>query len=235
MFKTMTLLIRGLRADAAEAFTDANAPAMLRQQLRDAAAALTEARRAAALAAAHRRREAQALESMTARMAELETRAMAALRQGREDLARDAAGTLAALEAERAEIAAGIERLDAGIARRREQVALCERRLRALERGRRLTEAAGAAQKLRGVAPDAVQADLREAEATLARIEAQQADAEEIDRQMQEMTLEGAADAASRRLAEAGCGPATGPDAAAVLARLRARTAAEPAPADQND
>jgi phage shock protein A len=64
MMKTLTLLLRGAVADNAQAVHDANAVAILRQQIRDAAAALATARRELAVAMAYQAAEGRALSAI---------------------------------------------------------------------------------------------------------------------------------------------------------------------------
>ncbi|MBL9054477.1 MAG: PspA/IM30 family protein, partial [Tabrizicola sp.] len=91
MLNTVVTLIRGRSQDAAQAVADANALSILRQQLRDAAAGVEAARRAVAVVMAYAERERKALPRIGGQLADLETRAVAALGQGREDLASEAA------------------------------------------------------------------------------------------------------------------------------------------------
>ena len=63
MMKTLALLMRGAIADNAQAIHDANAVAILRQQIRDAAGALAPARRELAVAMAYQAAEVRALDA----------------------------------------------------------------------------------------------------------------------------------------------------------------------------
>ena len=85
MFKLFVTLLRGRNADAAESLTDAAALPILRQQLRDCAAGVETARRAVAMVMAYAERERKAQTRISAQLADLETRALAALAQGRDD------------------------------------------------------------------------------------------------------------------------------------------------------
>src|ERR1700745_372847 len=101
MFKTAGPLCRGSGAVAAEELEDRSALLILDQQMRDAAAAVERSKRTLALAIAQDQQEGRRLDATNARIADLETRATAALEGGREDLAREAAQAIAELEAER--------------------------------------------------------------------------------------------------------------------------------------
>ncbi|ADE86755.1 PspA/IM30 family protein [Rhodobacter capsulatus] len=221
MFKMITTLIRAGTADAEEAFTDAHALTLLRQQLRDAAEGLEGAKRAVAVVMAYAARERAAAARIAGQIADLESRAVAALGQGREDLATEAAAAIAGLEAEAEATARALAQYDTETRRLRETVALAEQRLRALQRGKQIADAASRTQKLRGTLPDGVTASLTEAEATLARLQARQAHAEAVETALADLGLATSAEATVTRLAAAGCGAALRPEAAQVLARLR--------------
>lgn len=223
MFKTITTLIRGRSHDVAEAFTDANALSILRQQLRDAADGLAGAKRSVAVVMAYAEREKKNALRITAQIADLEARAMQALSMGRDDLAAEAASVLADLEAERAATEKSIAHYATEIARLREQVSLSEQRLRTLQRGRQIADAADRTSKLRGTLPDGVIASLRDAEATLERLQGRQAHADEIEIALDTLDRGTSAEATSARLAAAGCGAPLRPAAADVLMRLRAK------------
>lgn len=221
MFKTITTLIRGRSADAAEGFTEAHALPLLRQQLRDAAEGLEQAKRSVAVVMAYAEREKAAALRIAGQLADLETRALAALQQGRDDLATEAASAIAELEAERAANGKSIAHYEGEIRRLREQVSLSEQRLRATQRGYQLAEAAARTHKLRGSLPDGVVASLKEAEATLKLLQNRHDHAEAVEVAMVELSGASSAEAMSARLAAAGCGAPLRPEAAQVLDRLR--------------
>ncbi|MFZ0114451.1 MAG: PspA/IM30 family protein, partial [Xanthobacteraceae bacterium] len=100
MLKTVLTLMRGAAAAAEEEVVDRSALLILDQQIREAASATDRAKRALALAIAQDEAEAKRLETIIARIADLETRALAALAGGREDLVAEAAEAIATLEAD---------------------------------------------------------------------------------------------------------------------------------------
>src|SRR5258705_696404 len=100
MFKTVLTLFRGSVAAAGEELEGRNALLILDQQMRDAATAVERAKRTLALAIAQDQQEGRRLDATNARIADLEIRATAALNGGREELAREAAEHIAALEAD---------------------------------------------------------------------------------------------------------------------------------------
>lgn len=225
MFNTIITLVRGRSHDAAQAVADANALSILRQQLRDAAGGVEAARRSVAVVMAYAERERKSLPRINAQIADLEGRAMAALAQGREDLATEAAAAIAQLEAERATSERALGTYEIEIARLREELSTSELRLRELQRGLQLADAAQKSQAVRGVVSRPVTASLAEAEATLNRLQSRQLHAEATAIAVVELSAGQSAEAISARLAAAGCGPAIRPDAAAVLERLKSKSA----------
>ena len=224
MFKVLLTLMRGRNADAAEAFTDANALPILRQQLRDCAAGVEAARRSIAMFMAHAERERKSAARIAVQLADLEARAIAALAQGRDDLASEAADTIAQLEAERDMTTRAIATYDSEIAQLRTALHNAETRLRHLQRGHHLAIATDQTQRLRDSAP-VTSTTLSEAEATLARLQARQSETEASRAAMLVMSASTNAEAMQDRLAAAGCGAPLRPDAASVLERLKARAA----------
>lgn len=228
MLKLFRLLARGAAARAAEDFFDQNALLILDQQIRETRASLERSRRALAVAIAGDRAEARRAEAAEARAQDLETRAVAALKAGREDLAAEAAEAIAELEAERDAIRAARATFTAEVARIRETVAEAGRRQAELERGRRVAAAAEAVRRLGASARPQDTTTLREAEATLARLRELQAETADTEAALAE--AEPGADIAER-LKREGFGGSDRPTGSAVLERLRrsAGLAAEPA------
>lgn len=225
MFKQFTTLLRGRSTDAAEALTDANALSILRQQLRDAASGVEQTRRAVATVMAHAQREQNSLRRIEAQLTDLEARAVEALTKGRDDLAVEAAGAVAQLEAERDTTVRAIATYDQQIAELKAQLTQCEARLRDVERGARLAAATATSQRVRATMPHPVIADLAEAESTLSRIQSRQEQAALAQAALVELNSAGKADLICDRLAAAGIGQPLRPDTAAVLNRLKARLA----------
>ncbi|MDZ4086887.1 MAG: PspA/IM30 family protein [Tabrizicola sp.] len=224
MFNTIITLVRGRSHDAAQALEDANALSILRQQLRDAAAGVEAARRSVAVVMAYAERERKSLPRIHAQIADLEGRAIAALAQGREDLATEAASAIAQLEAERTTTETALATYEMEIARLRDELGGAELRLRDLKRGLQLADAAQKSQTVRGVVSRPVTASLAEAEATLSRLQSRQLHAEATALAIVDLSAGQSAEAISARLAAAGCGPSIRPDAAAVLERLKQKS-----------
>jgi phage shock protein A len=224
MLKILVTLLRGKNADTTEAFTDANALPILRQQLRDCAGGVETARRSVAMVMAYAERERKSADRIAAQLADLEVRALSALTQGREDLATEAAGAIAHLEAERDTTARAIATYDTEIAHLRTALTEAETRLRDLQRGHHLAIATDHSQRLRDSAPVA-STTLSEAETTLARLQARQSATEAARAATLALSASTNAEAMQNRLAAAGCGAPLRPDAASVLERLKARAA----------
>jgi hypothetical protein len=137
MFKQILTLLRGRAYDAEQEFLDRNAMPLLAQQIRDASAAIQAARRAVAIAIAQNEQEVEQHRAALARIADLETRAIAALQKGNETLAREAAEAIGWLEAECAASERAQARFKASIERMKSVVRASEARLRELNRGER--------------------------------------------------------------------------------------------------
>ena len=224
MFNVILTLIRGRAYDAEQAFIDRNAMPLLAQQIRDAAGAIQSARRAVTIAVAQNEQEKSQHAAIVGRIADLETRAVAALQKGNDELARQAAEAIAELEAERGSSEKAQAQFATTIAKLKATVRSSEARLQGLQRGERLARATEQTQKLNAVCNDGSGlANLDEAEETLARLRAYQDRCEIATSALKEM------DAANRpaiiieKLANAGFGAPLGPSADDVLARLRER------------
>src|SRR5881392_3706876 len=141
VFKSLITLVRRRTVAIAEDVADQNALLILDQQMRDATGALDRAKKALAIAIAQEGQEAQRLDATRARIEDLETRAVAALEAGRDDLATEAAEAIAALEAERDASATARTLFAAEIARLKSHVLQQRVRFSQLERGRRIARA----------------------------------------------------------------------------------------------
>jgi phage shock protein A len=223
MFKQLLTLLRGKSFEAGQAVVQRNAMAVLDQQLRDSAAAINAAQHALARAMTEEQQETQRLAALAARITGLEDRARAALAGDREDLALLAAEAIAGLEMDRDAAAQGSAVMRAHIARKRGNLSEAERRFAELRRGRRLA-ALGDVVARAHLNPGA----LDDAEQTLRDLRTRQEAAEMLN----PAPLED-------QLAQAGFGPATRPNAASVLARLKplaiAQAPFQPHPKENED
>ena len=233
MLKTLITIVRGRAFMAGEEVADRNALLILDQQMRDGSAALDRAKKALAIAIAQDSQEVLRLDATRGRIADLETRAVAALEAGREDLAAEAAEAIAILEAEYHASTTARALFGAEIAKLRGHVLQQQMRLSQLERGRRIARAADAVRVARrGRVEDApiFEGTLAEAEATLARLRERQVEADAAEAAFDALDAATGPVAVAEKLAAEGFGPRVKPNAADVLARLRERAAAGRSP-----
>ena len=226
MFKTVLTLFRGSVAAAEEELEDRTALLILDQQMRDAGAAVERSKRTLALAIAQDQQEGRRLEATNERIADLETRASAALDGGREDLAREAAQQIAHLEADRDAAMTARTLFAQEIARLKRHVSSAEARLTELDRGRRIARASEAVRSLRRGGVEAARpykSTLPDAEKTLQRLRERQQEAQAADEALIEIDAAAGPLATAEKLAEQGFGPRLKSTADDVLARLKAK------------
>jgi len=223
MFNLVLTLLRGRAHEAEQAFADRHAMPLLSQQIRDAAQAIQSARHAVAVAIAQNEQEKRQHAAILSRIADLETRTLAALENGKEGLAREAADAIAYLEAERDASEQAQAQFTTAIAKLRGIVRAAEARLQALQRGERLARATEEAQKLDVAAPGFGFATLDDAEETLARLRARHSENETIASVLKEMESTPRSAWIIEKLANAGCGAPLRSSADDVLSRLRTR------------
>ncbi|ESY11072.1 PspA/IM30 family protein [Mesorhizobium sp. C386A] len=228
MLKQFFALVRGRSYEAAEAVVDRNALIILRQQIRDCADAIAAARRAVAIAIAQNEQEVAQYKKLVLRIDDLEKRTIAAIEQGQNELAREAAETIAMLEAERDASAEAQKSFGTEIERLKRIIRVSEMRLRELQRGQRIVAAVDSTQRLRESAPGSSLSALRDAEETLLRLRTRQKQMDDTAAAMAEMEQSGDPAAVSEKLAAAGCGAPLRSSADAVLERLT-KTMTKPA------
>jgi phage shock protein A len=226
MLKTLITLVRGRTALIAEEIADQNALQILDQQMRDATGTLDRAKKALAVAIAQESQEGQRLDATHSRIADLETRAVAAIEAGRDDLATEAAETVAALEAERDASLTARALFAAEIAKLKGHILQQQMRFSQLERGRRIARAAEAvrvARQGRIEGAPIFAGTLAEAETTLARLREHQVEADTAEAAFEALDAATGPIAVAEKLSAEGFGPRLRPNAADVLARLRER------------
>jgi phage shock protein A len=230
MFKTLTTLIRGAAAKAEEDFADRHALLILDQQIRDAASATEGAKRALSIAIAQDESEGKRLEATLKRIADLEERATAALADRRDDLANEAAEAIALMETDRDALKESRRAFAADVALLKTAVANAGHRLAELERGRRIALATESVRRLKartGATGNAGTAALAEAERTLQRLRARQAEEAAAATAYDSLAPGLNPTATADRLEAAGYGRRTRASAADVLARLREKAGAQ--------
>jgi len=226
MFKTLITLVRGKTYESGERVADAHALTILDQQIRDASGNLDRARRALAIASAQDASENRRIESVRAKIADLETRAVAALGGAREDLATEAAKAIAGLEIDLMSATAAQASFARECAKLRAMTANAERRLTELERGRRAARAAEAVRRLRSQGDEQLgggASALQDAEETLKRLRQHQLEDEAATEAIEAIEGVNGAELVSEKLQAAGFGDPTRPNAKSVLERLRQR------------
>jgi phage shock protein A len=223
MMKTLTLLMRGAIADNAQAIHDANAVAILRQQIRDSAGALAIARRELAVAMAYHAAELRALNALGSRIDTVSDGARKALADGREDLGHEAAVLIAALEDERADRQTAMGRFADEVERLKALALQGQDRLRDLDRGLQTARASEAVRRA-GINGRRVLAlstgALGDAEQTLARLRERQQSEDDFGEALASLESNAAEAIEARLNAEGYCRRRTDPKA--VLDRLRA-------------
>ncbi len=227
MLKQFFALVRGRSYEAAETVVDRNALVILRQQIRDCADAIAAARRAVAIAIAQNEQEVVQFKKLAVRIDDLEKRTIAAIEQEQNELAREAAETIAMLEAERDASSEAQKSFSTEIERLKRIIRVSEMRLRELQRGQRIVAAVDTTQRLRESAPGSSLSALRDAEETLLRLRTRQKQIDATAAAMAEMEQSGDPAAVSEKLAAAGCGAPLRSSADAVLERL-AKTVTRP-------
>ena len=231
MLKLFNTLVRGTVAEIENQVFDANAIRLLEQQIRDAASALEQARRELACVMARQSSESRAVAALGARIAELESGGIAALRDGAEDLAGEVAAVIAATEDERRERQEAVRRLDGDLVRLRHLADEGRRRLTDLRRGLELARTQEALNRAGASGRRAVASGsgaLREAESTLARIREKHAGSRDVDEALDSLERETSGKGLDERLAKAGYGsrPQTRPQS--ILERMRRQAAITP-------
>ena len=228
MLKTLVTLVRGRTFAIAEEVADQNALLILDQQMRDASGTLDKAKKALAVAVAQDGQESQRLDTTRARIEDLETRAVAAIEAGRDDLATEAAEAIATLEAERDASLTARAFFAAEINKLKGHVLQQQMRFSQLERGRRIARAAEAvrvARRGRIEGAPIFAGTLAEAEATLDRLREHQVEADAAEAALDALDAANGPIAVAGRLSAEGLGPRQRPNAADVLARLREHAA----------
>ena len=228
MLKTLVTLVRGRTFAIAEEVADQNALLILDQQMRDASGTLDKAKKALAVAVAQDGQESQRLDTTRARIEDLETRAVAAIEAGRDDLATEAAEAIATLEAERDASLTARAFFAAEINKLKGHVLQQQMRFSQLERGRRIARAAEAVRLVRRGRIEGTPifaGTLAEAEATLDRLREHQVEADAAEAALDALDAANGPIAIAERLSAEGFGPRLRPSAADILARLKERAA----------
>ncbi len=221
MYKQIVTLFRGRAFETQEAIVDAHALTILRQQIRDCAEAVSASRKAVAIAMAQNEQEILQCVKIKTRIADLEARTIHALEKNKLELAHEAAETIAILEMERDSSLSAQSNFSREISRLKGILRQSETRLKDIERGHRIAAVTEKTQNLREQGTGSTLNALRDAEATLARLQIRQRQIDVTDEVMAEMDKAADPSALSEKLAAAGCGAPTKTGADDVLKRLQ--------------
>jgi phage shock protein A len=196
--------------------------ASLDRSLAAAGQAHIAARRALAVATAEEAREADRRTGLAAKLRDLESRALEALRAGREDLAVQASEAIAAIVTEINASERASQRFVAEVALARREVEAQRRRLSELDRGRRLARIGSALTATARTSRNGLDS-FTEAEAALAQVVADNHDARAVREEMAP-----SADHLIERMSDEGFGEPLHVRASDVLARLKAVAGGSP-------
>ncbi|MDG1456740.1 MAG: PspA/IM30 family protein [Pseudoprimorskyibacter sp.] len=222
MFKTFTTLFQASAARADAQIIDRFAPELIDEKIRQSEIQLNQAKRHLALLIQRKRSEDQQLSRLESTMADTENRAKAALTDGHEPLALEAAAAIATMENEIKQRQATVAQLEKQIQRLKANVQSSQRRIIDLRQGalsaRSIHEVNKLQVKMGGSA--ASQTAAQEAQALIDRVMSQ-ADPFEQAQILEEINQETDPNSLTDRLAKAGYGPATCTTTKDVMARLR--------------
>ncbi len=222
MFKTFSTLFQasGARADAQ--IIDRFAPELIDEKIRQSELHLAQAKRHLALMIQRKRSEDQQLSRLSSTLADTEKRAKAALADGNEPLALEAAAAIATMENELKLRHTTVAQLEKQTQRLKANVQSSQRRIIDLRQGalsaRSIHEVNKLHVKMGGSATG--QTAAQEAQALIDQVLAK-ADPLEQAQILEEINQETDPDSLTDRLAQAGYGPATRATTEDIMARLR--------------
>lgn len=222
MLSTLKTLIVGTNARAEENVRDVYAIELIEQKLREAADGLKAAKYSLASLIQQERAESRQIAALETRVADLMERARAALANGREDLAMEAAQAVAQMENELTLRRETLRRVESRVLQLRHSVETANRRMVDLKQGAVMARAVRKEQDIqkklnRHVARDSA---FEEAEELIARV-LKRDDPFEQSQILQEIDASLDNRDVADRLAEAGFGAASKTTAADVMSRIR--------------
>ena len=170
MFNTLTTLIKGSQARANDRMRDHYAIDLIDQKIREADGSLKAAKATLASLILRHRNESKQIEVLDSRIIDLTSRAKAALEDGREDMAAEAAVAIAQLENESTLRCETANRLEAKITRLRHSVEAAHRRIIDLKQSSISAKAVQAEQKMQSRLAPGIENSFEEAEELIARV-----------------------------------------------------------------
>ena len=224
MFGTFRTLMTGANARAEEHVRDVFSIELIDQKTREAEASLKSAKYALAGLIQRERSESRQVAALEDRISDVMTRAKAALDGGREDLAQEAAHSIAHMENELMTRRTTVQRLETRILQLRHSVETANRRLIDLKQGAVAARAAKKEMDIQKRLGAHVSRDtaFEEAETLIARV-LQKDDPFEQSQILREIDTGLAQGEVADRLSEAGFGAPLKSTAADVMSRLKTK------------
>lgn len=220
MFNTLNTLLKGSQARANDRMRDHFAIDLIDQKIRDADGSLKAAKATLASLIMRHRTEGKQIEALDKRIIDLTSRAKAALDDGREDMATEAAIAIAKMENEGTLRCETTNRLEAKITRLRNSVETAHRRIIDLKQSAISAKAVQAEYKMQARMAPGTENSFEEAEELIARVMGRE-DPFEQGEVLRDINAALKHENIGDRLADEGYGPATKSTAADVLARLK--------------
>ena len=221
--KIMTA-IRGGAREAGEAIVDAQGTRILEQELRDARESLDDAKNSLTDVMAKESQARRKSQLIKSQIKETEGHANEALDKGEEKLALEIAEKIASLEVELGEQDEVVATLAAQVARLKRTMLDAEKHIADYERQLAMVKTTERVHKATEAINDsfaAADSNVRSAKETLERIKAKQEHDDDRLKAARELEREASGAELNEKMAAAGVGQ-TGPDAEAVLARIKA-------------
>ena len=223
MYTTLKTLFIGANARAEERVRDQYSIELIEQKIREAQAGVKGAKLTLASLIQRERAELRQIETLKSRAAQLEKDALAAMADGREKLAEEAATAIAAMENELKVRQDTVDRLKQRIIRLRQSVEAANRRVVDLRQGAIAAKAVRAEQTSQKRIQRHLEADspMDEAESLIANV-LQKDDPFEQSEILREIDRDLGGENIAEKLAEAGYGDGQKSTASDVMKRLRA-------------
>lgn len=225
MFKTLATLINGANARSEDRVRDAFAIELIDQKIREAEGSLKAAKATLASLIQRQRAEDNMRRNLQSKVNDLMKRAQAALDDDREDMAQQAAQSIASMENELTVRTETLERLDQKILRLRTSIEAGHRRIIDLKQGAIQARAVRREQDIqsRMATTNRATSSAEEAEELIGRVLGRDDPFEQAEI-LSEIDEGLSHDGVTNRLADAGYGSATRSTADDVLARLKTKT-----------
>lgn len=225
MFKTLATLINGANARSEDRVRDAFAIELIDQKIREAEGSLKAAKATLASLIQRQRAEDNMRRNLQSKVNDLMKRAQAALDDDREDMAQQAAQSIASMENELTVRTETLERLDQKILRLRTSIEAGHRRIIDLKQGAIQARAVRREQDIqsRMATTNRATSSAEEAEELIGRVLGRDDPFEQAEI-LSEINEGLSHDGVTNRLADAGYGSATRSTADDVLARLKTKT-----------